>query len=225
MTLQVDGAISMSDICVELGLDPSTNMNLNDSRCRKLCKKEGDGTTIGMGDAYGKSNFAYKAYVQNLLANFSPPGQFHPYGPATWWIKGFRIESLDQSIVLRRMVGYDSSGAVVFDKTASGKAEYGDNSVAYNNNAGWHVENTEYLAGAGFDTITNVPYSLTCGCYNSKDSSNGTASIYRVVVYDSNGVAYPIDKHRNFDLQGTNVAIAYPNSPIALGTTEIAENN
>ena len=225
MALPTTGQISISDICVELGLAPTTNISLNDSRFRKLAKKETDGSTISMSDFHGKSNFAYKAYNQNLFANFAPPGQYHPHGPTTWWVKGFRIESLDQSIVLRRMVGYNSSGAVVFDKTASGKAEYGDNLTAYNNNAGWFVENTEYYKGSGFDTITNLPYSLSCGCYNSRDTNGGTASIYRVVVYDSNGVEYPIDGHRNFSLTATSVGTTAPNGPITINTTEIPPNN
>ena len=225
MTLPSEGTIAISDICTELGLDPSTNISLDDSRCRNLCKVTTPGSEIGMDDFHGKSNFEYKAYVQNVFANFSPPGQANPYAPVTWWLKGFRIESLDQSIILRRMVGYDASGNVLFDKTATGKAEYADNTTNYNNNAGWHVENTEWFSSTGFNSITNLQYSLSCASFYTKNSQATPLTVCRVVVYDANGNAYPIDRHRNFSVQAMLSGATYPFNPVALSTVEIVENN
>lgn len=83
--IQTSGAIAISDICVELGLDSSTNISLNDGRCRKLCKKEAINTAIGMSDFYGKSNFEYEVVASSRnISNWRGPAA----DGGTYWSNG-----------------------------------------------------------------------------------------------------------------------------------------
>jgi hypothetical protein len=225
MALQSSGSISMGDVCIELGLSPASNITLDDSRCRRLAQKEASGSQIGIGDLYGKSNFEYKAYIQNAFADFAPQGTVHPNAPVTWWVSGFRIESLNQSIQLNRMVGYDSANSVLFDQTATGEASNVNNVSAYRNSTGWLVENTEWLTTGSSASLVNAKYSLTCVCYYTREDQAAPKTVYRVVAYDTNGNQYPIEGHRNFSVQATLSALTTPNNPVVWGLTEIPKNN
>jgi len=54
MTLQASGPISISDIAVELGLSPTSTLDLNSAQCRTLA--EVPSGTITLNDFYGKSD-------------------------------------------------------------------------------------------------------------------------------------------------------------------------
>lgn len=62
MTLQSSGPISIRDINIELGLDPSANTNLNSAIARGLAEKPSG--IISLSDFYGKSDLpAFGAYL------------------------------------------------------------------------------------------------------------------------------------------------------------------
>jgi len=56
MTLPLSSAISMGDVNVELNKAATTPISLNDTAVRTLFIKQGDQTTISLGDGRGKSN-------------------------------------------------------------------------------------------------------------------------------------------------------------------------
>lgn len=199
MTLQSSGAISVSDICVELGLAPTTNISLNDSRCRKLAQKETAGSAIGMSDFYGKSAFDYEIGIAKGGVQFLPPG---PAGTNQPW-PGFGvsdcvyIKSLTPGIYLQGVTGYNADGSVLFNDTRNA-AKYGN----------WSVGSYDEVAFPGkSDSFSPEQKGQIYVFYYTGAKAN--VNIYQLVVTDTNGNKYELYKHRNIAfLSGPNGLIS-----------------
>lgn len=197
MALQSSGVIAVSDICVELGLAPTTNISLDDSRCRKLAQKETAGSTIGMGDFYGRANFDYEIGITKGGVQFIPPGaQGQPY-PAFGMSTCLYIKSLSPGIYIQGVTGYNADGSVLFDDTRNA-------SKSGNWSVGGYAE-PMYLG----QTDSHSPEQKgLIWVFHFTPGQKVNVNIYRLVVTDTNGNEYELSKHRN---------IAFQSGPNGLG--------
>lgn len=183
--LQTNGQIAISDICVELGLAPTTNISLNDGRCRKLAKKEVANSTISMSDFYGKANFEY-TIKRDAFAVYIWSKKYKVYYRIA--ARGYKITANTPSdIVIASAKVYNSSGALELtlpvQKAASGRtipAEYKETKFAVQLD-GKHGPNEVTISVGGEQTY-----------YTSN-----TYTFHKIALVDSNGNEYALENHRD----------------------------
>lgn len=205
MALQTSGQIAMSDICVELGLDPTTNIGLDDSRCRKLAEKETANSQIGMGDFYGKSNFEYKLFRTVGAMEFIPPNsQTNVHWPAFGMAKSaLRIEAME-GFLAYGVNGYKSDGSLLFSAKRGAP------------NGAWHVGDAN--AGASPSAVATVDNKIYI-IY--KNYNKGSLTIHRLEVVEQGGSVYELGRHRDILLEyGANGII-----PVNSLTSVIEKNS
>lgn len=211
--LQTSGAISISDVAVELGLAASTNLTLDDSRVRKLAKKEAAGTAIGLGDLYGKSNFQYTV---TQMASGGVTSWIASQG--TGWYSyhlGYDIDiNTPSGIIVTGCKFYDINNALISSHTmpADGQAAYDPS------------KSSLYIVPKKVNG-TRVNNALWIGYYNNS-SGMGTYShttISRIEVIDSNGNVYELDIHRNcFPMKYARISVnSQPNSSTYLSRSDV----
>jgi hypothetical protein len=107
----------MSDVAVELGLAATTNLTLDDSRVRKLAKRETAGSAIGLADLYGKANLEYEIHLWRLLwRSGSSPG-----GTKWEYLYGLKfIVNTPPGVILTGLAAYNSDGTTLFDRPLTG---------------------------------------------------------------------------------------------------------
>lgn len=178
--LQTSGAISMSDVAVELGLTATANLTLDDSRVRKLAKRETAGSAIGLADLYGKANFDYTAYYGGVVTMFFPPGVIAT-NPVTEVGGAVYIQSVNLADKYNGAVGYDESGAILF--SAKGLAVGA---------SGTH-NNFRVYSGTAEDRNRIVVGNLM----------NTQRTVFRICLFEEGtGREVEMFKHRNYVLSG-----------------------
>ena len=206
MALPTTGQISISDICVELGLAPTTNISLNDSRFRKLAKKETDGSTISMSDFHGKSNFEYSIYTGSWASSKS--SNWQQDNPTTY-SRYLRVvvTTENSGIQLKEAFAYDQNGAVIahFPMTTTPTASPYQNYFAHARVGGI----TPYSGSGGgqptYSTVgTNAPYEAGILLLIRQVFTNIT--LHRIEVVDVNGNVYDLVNHRNIVVPSANTA-------------------
>lgn len=213
MTLQSSGAIAVSDICVELGLAPTTNISLDDSRCRKLAQKEAAGSTIGMSDFHGKSNFDYEISTVKGGVEFLPPGSQNQPFPAFGLSTCVYIESLTPGVYLQGVTGYNADGSVLFDDTRNA-AKYGN----------WSVGAPAEPVYLGSSDSLSPEQKGKIHVFHYIPGKKVDVNIYRLVVTDTNGNKYELSKHRNIAFQSGPNGLVPTNQLVNLVKTPIAPN-
>ena len=191
--LQTSGAISMSDVAVELGLTATANLTLDDSRVRKLAKREPAGSVIGLADLYGKSNLEYEIHLWRLLwRSTSSPG-----GTKWDYLYGLKfIVNTPPGVILTGLAAYNSDGATLFAQPLTGGDNYG-----------WKItDDVAYVKGAGgyvFPTAANSVNNPTNYLWLfDMNTSRPNRTYHRFVLTDSNGNKYSLDKHRDIAVSG-----------------------
>lgn len=212
MALPTTGQISISDICVELGLAPTTNISLNDSRFRKLAKKETDGSTISMSDFHGKSNFDYEIGITKGAVEFLPPGSLGQPYPAFGLSTCVYIKSLSPGIYIQGVTGYNADGSVLFDDTR--KAAKSGN---------WCVGDPAEPVYLGSSDSLSPEQKKQIYVFHFT-GSKVNVNIYRLVVTDTNGNKYELSKHRNIAFQSGPNGMVPTNQLVNLTKTPIAPN-
>ena len=191
--LQTSGAITMSDVAVELGLPATANLTLDDSRVRKLAKREPAGSAIGLADLYGKSNLEYEIHLWRLLwRSYSSPG-----GPKWEYLYGLKfIVNTPPGVIITGLAAYNSDGTTLFDQPLTGGDNYGwkiTDDVAYVKGAGGYVWPT---AASSVNNPTNYLWLF------DMNTSRPSRTYHRFVLTDSNGNKYSLDKHRDIAVSG-----------------------
>lgn len=191
--LQTSGAIAMSDVAVELGLASTANLTLDDSRVRKLAKRETAGSAIGLADLYGKANLEYEIHLWRLLwRSYSSPG-----GSKWEYLFGLKfIVNTPPGVILTGLAAYNSDGTTLFDQPLTGGGNYGwkiTDDVAYVKGAGGYVWPT---AASSVNNPTNYLWLF------DMNSSRPLRTYHRFVLTDSNGNKYSLDNHRNIAVSG-----------------------
>ena len=191
--LQTSGAISMSDVAVELGLAATANLTLDDSRVRKLAKRETAGSAIGLADLYGKANLEYEIHLWRLLwRSTSSPG-------GTKWDYLYRLKFIVNTppgVILTGLAAYNSDGTTLFDRPLTGGDNYGwkiTDDVAYVKGAGGYVWPT---AASSVNNPTNYLWLF------DMNTSRPSRTYHRFVLTDSNGNKYSLDKPRDIAVSG-----------------------
>lgn len=191
--LQTSGAIAMSDVAVELGLASTANLTLDDSRVRKLAKRETAGSAIGLADLYGKANLEYEIHLWRLLwRSYSSPG-----GSKWEYLFGLKfIVNTPPGVILTGLAAYNSDGTTLFDQPLTGGGNYGwkiTDDVAYVKGAGGYVWPT---AASSVNNPTNYLWLF------DMNTSRPSRTYHRFVLTDSNGNKYSLDNHRNIAVSG-----------------------
>ena len=191
--LQTSGAISMSDVAVELGLAATANLTLDDSRVRKLAKRETAGSAIGLADLYGKANLEYEIHLWRLLwRSTSSPG-----GTKWDYLYGLKfIVNTPPGVILTGLAAYNSDGTTLFDRSLTGGDNYGwkiTDDVAYVKGAGGYVWPT---AASSVNNPTNYLWLF------DMNTSRPNRTYHRFVLTDSNGNKYSLDNHRDIAVSG-----------------------
>lgn len=216
MALPTTGQISISDICVELGLAPTTNISLNDIRFRKLAKKETDGSTISMSDFHGKSNFDYEIGITKGAVEFLPPQSNNLPYPAFGLSTCVYIKSLTPGVYLQGVTGYNANGSVLFDDTRNA-AKSGS----------WSVGAPAEPVYPGSSDGLSPEQKGQIFVFHYIAGRKVNVNIYRLVVRDTNGNEYELSKHRNIAFQsGPNglVPASQFGKPDSVTKTPIAPN-
>lgn len=190
MALQSSGTIKMSDICVELGLAPTTNISLNDSRCRKLAKKETAGTTISMSDFYGKASFDYEiilgAGVYSIDQSMSSP-----------LIIAFNITRIQP--LSNPTLASSFTRAEIIDSAGKATSYTITKALPANNNAAvtFMLSTNTQTGESSIQLICKVA---------AGGSANPAFTAFRIVFYASDGTPYELFKHRNIPYGGYRAA-------------------
>ena len=191
--LQTSGAISMSDVAVELGLAATANLTLDDSRVRKLAKRETAGSAIGLADLYGKANLEYEIHLWRLLWRSTS----RLSGTKWEYLYGLKfIVNTPPGVILTGLAAYNSDGTTLFDQPLTGGDNYGwkiTDDVAYDKGAGEYVWPT---AASSVKNPTNYLWLF------DMNTSRPSRTYHRFVLTDSNGNKYSLDKHRDIAVSG-----------------------
>lgn len=203
MALPTTGQISISDICVELGLAPTTNINLNDVRYRKLARKETDVSTISMSDFYGKSNFQYSIYTGSWASSRS--NNWQNDFPTTYsrYIRVV-VTTENSSIQLKEAFAYDVNGAIIahFPMTTTPTDSPYQYYFAHARTGGISPYSGNGGGQATYSTVgTNTPYEAGILLLIRHVVSGVT--FHRIEVVDVNSNVYDLVNHRNIVVPGT----------------------
>ena len=179
--LQTSGAISMSDVAVELGLAPTTTLTFDDSSVRKLAQLNTAGSAIALADLYGKANFDYTVIIGAYLISYYPVGVLSPNSPVIDMGGCVWCTSTNTADDFNGMTCYNSSGDVI----ASAR------NLAYD---GWidsgNFRLRRLASGSAYEVgIANI--------------SASQQTIYKIELVKSTGEVVELYKHRNFVLKAS----------------------
>lgn len=224
--LQTIGAISMSDVAVELGLAATANLSLDDSRVRKLAKRETAGSAIGLADLYGKANFEYTVGTKSMYINTSYLG-----GPLERreyvWSKGIQVNILTPTPAkFVRVNGYDQANNQIFSQGMSISAG------GYIVSNSYHGDDSDGNGKMDSTSINNPGNQIFVGHYITSGNNAVQYPVYKLCVVDDAGKEYELANHRNFTIVGRIVSSSNGNPPASTAYfdsttgrfTEIAPN-